>query len=222
MRGARFFLLSVLVGSSACASRSALPPVGPEGSVIGISVELRAPIKIFTAHAEMVYFVKLSEGADPYLGGQLRPSNYRSGSQVYLLNAAPGRYAVVAAFERKSTYRGGSTTYTTFFSDELRQSTEVDVAPGTIVFMGNLVVNMSVGVDRGDASQIHFAQLIAPGIADRGWLGGALSGENVYHGKLQEIHRDAAAEASFLAKAREHLGQAGWTQAIQRRLEQLQ
>ena len=91
-----FLLLLGLVPSLACATT--LPPPAreaPDLCVIAISVSISAPLWGHT-QAEYVYFVRLDD-SETY--GHYRPirSNYTSGKYVYLFNARPGRYAVVAA-----------------------------------------------------------------------------------------------------------------------------
>jgi hypothetical protein len=200
-------------------------PLDPERSVIGITVATRAPIKLFTDKNEMVYFIKVDEGGDLYNQGKFIRSNYTTGGQVYLINAKPGRYAAVACYEKKkSQLMVGE--YTTLFPKELIKLTEVLVAPGKIAFMGDYVVDQSVGLKGADSSQRHYCQVIEPG-ANVDVLTMTLMpvltghGNYFYKGTLHEKHCDTDAEIRFLTNALKHFQGTGWADIIQQRMKAL-
>ncbi|MCI0695974.1 hypothetical protein L0337_28740 [candidate division KSB1 bacterium] len=237
----------LIVGLFGCAGT--LPPVKPlssEMSAIGIAVKTRAPLKLFGDKANMVYFIKLDEvdsvARANYMvqSNQLIQSNYANKNQIYLLNARPGRYAVVAAFHSESTpdIPSGSgpgksgvsvsvglnmpseTKNTTFFAKEIIKLTEVTVTPGAMVFMGDYVISQSTGFKEADETQLHYLQLIAPG-AKTGYLSMAFSGSNYYKGSLHEHKRDRQTEMQFFANALEHLKGSEWINIIHKEMDQL-
>jgi hypothetical protein len=241
------FAAILIVGLSGCAGT--LPPVKPlssEMSAIGIAVKTRAPLKLFGDKANMVYFIKLDEvdsvARANYMvqSNQLIQSNYVRKNQIYLLNAKPGRYAVVATFYSKSTPNLPSESgpaksgvsvsiglnmpsenkYTTFFSKEIIKLTEVSVRPGAFAFIGDYVIDQSTGFKEADDAQLHYLQLIAPG-AKTGYLSMAFSGSNYYKGSLHEHKRDEQAKKQFLTNALEHLQGTEWTSIIHKEMDEL-
>jgi len=243
----KLFAAILIMGLLGCAGT--MPPVKPLSSempAIGIAIKIRAPVKIFSSKPNRVYFIKLDEADSAasanYLvqSNQLIQSNYVNQNQMYLLNAKPGRYAVVAAFHSKSTPNipgGGSpgksgvsvsvgvnmpseTKYNTFFSKELIKLTEVTVKPGEMVFMGDYVIDQSTGFKEADDTQSYYLQLIAPG-AKTGYMSMAFSGSNYYRGALHEHKRDRQAEMQFLTNALEHLKGTEWVKMIDKEMDEL-
>jgi hypothetical protein len=191
---------------------------------IGVFVKTRAPIKLFTGKADSVMFVRL-DGNDgsQYISTQPITSNYNKGGYIYLLNAPPGRYAAVATFQSKAsaptaptgggvtvTVNPGDTDYTTYFSRDLVEATEVTVEPGRIVFMGELIVDTSTSFEDADDVQMHYFRLISPGVEDRNKFLGLMSGDYHYTGSLHEVKADDEAQEKFLATTRENLAEVGW------------
>jgi hypothetical protein len=152
------FMIFGLVG---CATLPAPELLDPQRAVIGISVKTRVPLLKFPDRPDMVYFIKGDEGEDLYTQGSesLIQSNNLEGGYVYLLNAEPGRYAAVACYLEKETEQG-TYEYWTFFPEEMIKLTEVLVAPGTIAFMGEYVVDKSWGFKDLDNAQLQYFQLI--------------------------------------------------------------
>lgn len=234
------FVAFVILGLGGCA---ALPvqeppePPAPQGAIIGISVKMRAPIKIGSYKADRVYFIKVDKEEDLYNQQNLILSNYFEGSQVYLLNAKPGRYAAVVVFgsPRKSTAPGTQPSgggvsigvgfsieakHTAFLSEEIIKLTEVTVAPESMVFMGEYVVDTSIGFKDADDAQLHYKQLVAPG-AKTDVLSMAFSSQRCYTGYLHKENRDEQAEIKFLTNALEQFKGSDWINIIQKRIEEL-
>lgn len=223
-----------LLALSACAGVPPPRPLDSQSAAIGISVSLKAPIRLFSSAPDRIYFVKVEREEDLYTQGQQYTlSNYVEGDHVYLLNAPPGRYVAVAAARKQPVQRmsggtlmatGEEHEYTTFFSKEIIKLTEVTAAPGTIVFMGKYVVNTSAGLTDADDAQLHYFHLVAPnaligpGVA-AGVLSAMFSGEFFYRGMLAEGTRDKQAEDQFLGKAIEDLREGAWSAMIQQRLD---
>jgi hypothetical protein len=220
------FIGVIMLGLLGCAST--LPPPKPADSqraVIGISVKTRSPITTFTEKPEMVYFIKMDNDEDLYTQGNFIRSNYAKHGQIYLLNVKPGRYAAVACYIKKRVTM--ITEYTTFFPKELVKLTEVTVAPGTTAFMGEYVIDMSLGLEDADDCQRHYCQIIAPGaFTDEARMIFAPlitgHGDYYYRGSLHEKHLDREAEIRFLNNAQEHFEGTFWTSVIQKRSEELE
>jgi hypothetical protein len=211
---------------SGCASMPVPKMDDPETSVIGIPVEIQAPIGIISNKAERIFFVKI-EGGDDVTQNQAIPSNFAVDGRIYLLNAKPGKYAAVAAFRSQgvlpfapapqpgvsASLSVGKTSYTTYFSKELIDATKVDVGSGEVAFMGSYVVKTSSGLNDAEPIQSHYADLVAPGSSKSG-IGHLFSGDYHYRGAVLEAKRDDSARTEFLRKAKDDLADGGWDQII--------
>ena len=213
-------------GLSACAGVPPPEPLNSQSTCLGISVKLKAPIGLFSSHADRVYFVRVDKEEDLSTSSQVIPSNYVKGDYVYLLNAAPGRYASVASFRKVTTQQGGTTTYTTFLPEELIGHTQTVVVSGAMAFMGDYILDTSVGLNEADNAQLHYFHVMAPNaLLGTGVVASMLSvmasGEAFYKGTLKEEQRDRQAEMNFLATALESFKGTGWGDMIQRRFDEL-
>jgi hypothetical protein len=233
----KMLVLFIIVELVGCAAIPPPKPQEPQSAAIGISIKLRAPIRIFSSNADMVYFIKIDEEGDLYNQDRFIRSNYLKDGQVYFLNVEPGRYAAVACYQIKSVpkmnpYTGhmsGRTEseYTTFFPEELIKLTEVSVEAGTIKFMGTYVVDQTVGFQEADNAQLHYFQLIAPGAyfgPVTTLLLSMLSGHGDYYyaGSLHEEHCDKEHEIRFLTSALKHFKNSDWIYNVQKRLVELE
>ena len=236
MRKVRFIsIMFVIFGLLACATTLPPPkPADPQRAAIGISADMRAIG--FNYSCDQVYFIKVDEGEDLYTQGSLIQSNYSKDGQIYLLNAKPGRYAVVAIVDFKKMIIPASAapssgfsisftprsdySYTTFLPKEIIKLTEVTVAPGAIGFAGKYVVNAGMGFEDADDAQLHYFQLVAPG-AKTDFISMGFSGRIYYNGSLHEEHCDKQAEIEFLINAVEHFKDTGWADIIHKRTEEL-
>jgi len=236
-KGKIIFFVSIIFGLLGCATTQLPPPnsLGPQRGVIGISVNVRAPIKVFTNIADMVCFINVDEEEDLYTRGNLIQSNYAKDGKIYLLNAKPGRYAaVIAAFHQTipiipaaptpgfsiTINPAGRYSYTTFLPIKMIKSTEVTLVPGGIAFMGDYVVDQSLGFSGADEAQLHYFQLFAPG-AKTDVFSMGFSGKCYYKGSLHEEHCGMQDEIDFLSDALEYFKDTGWVNIVQKRLEQL-
>ncbi|UCD84511.1 MAG: hypothetical protein JSU92_14790 [Deltaproteobacteria bacterium] len=202
-------------------SYSAFPEtLTPHSSAIGIYIEVRAPFVLVSNKASWVYFIKLDEKSDSYTCDHVIQSNFAKAGQIYLLNAEPGRYAVVASCQKQTPIAQPSHTYTTFFPKELIKLTEVTVVPEEISFMGKYIVKHYVGLKNADDAQLHYARLITPNVKS-GMLSRAFSGKTICRGTLLKENRDKQAEIKFLNKALKHLKGTNWVDSIQKQLRLL-
>jgi hypothetical protein len=195
-------------------------------SVIGIWLEFQAPWRRFTKSPSWVGFVRLDDKTGSiqlketelrfnYLFGkpvdslnaeqqeiQFIRSNYQYGNQLYLLNAEPGRYAVVAAVRERQIFVTDEIHY--YFSEELTKLTEVTVSSGEIAFMGAFttdsewlqISNAALRNKFEHNSGAALAYLSIPYQSDRG---------------------DSAREA-FLLQMKEHFKVSAWAKLIEKSL----
>ena len=144
-----------------------LPTPDPERGSIGITVRAlqRSDGRPKIVSAVEVFFVKLRSGQDSRRAVDVTRSTFARRDRVFLLNAEPGRYAAVAAvLPASSGQRVGSRAY---FSSDLIPMTEVTVAPGQLVFMGEFVLNLSTRFRALDRAQAHYFDLIVPDVDQR-------------------------------------------------------
>lgn len=237
LKAKTFVLVLTAFALAGCATIPPPRPYASDSAAIGISVKLRAPIRIFSSNADMVYFIKIDEEGDLYNQERFIRSNHLKDGQVYFLNLKPGRYAAVASYQIKSVTRMNPYTgqmsgrtqseYTTFFPEELIKLTEVLVEPGTIKFVGRYVVDQTTGFQEADNAQLHYFQLIAPGAYFQPTTTLLLSmlsghGDYYYTGSLHEEHCDKEDEIEFLTNALKHFKDSDWLNSIQKRLEELE
>src|SRR5881409_960458 len=151
-------LLGMLCVASASAKDRKTPAVDPERGAIGVTIQSRGPTAIASRpHASMAYFVKVDEGVDILNAAEIMPSNFSDDNQVYLLNAAPGKYVLVGAYTASydAPTKGFNDIPSTsiYFDREMIPATEVVVEAGTIAFAGEIVVKVSASMKNADAAQ---------------------------------------------------------------------
>jgi len=203
----------ILITFSGCAGT--LPPpqlLDQRNAGIGIYIENRAPIGLFTNQPKIVYFIRL-DGSDStsLIKNSLIPSNYLKDEYTYLLNVPPGRYAAVLSSRSQFT-QGGHYSFNTYFSSELIKLTEIVVKSREITFMGRFLIDQSVGLKGADNVQLHYYRLHAPGHENRSVVGALFnpSGGAHYKGDLLEAHQSNEDRAEFVKKAKEHFKESDW------------
>ena len=210
-------LLSPAAGQIRLGKGPPLPAPDPERGAIALSV------KVSRGSAEQVYFVRLEDEAVLAEAEQVIPSNHSRQEQVFLLNAKPGRYVVVAA-QRYDATRGY--TFKGFLSLADIARTEVSVEPGEMTFMGELRTKGAdkIGMKHADAAQSHYLRLIDPNAARQGGFMSAWSRRNAIHMvDLEELERDTDCEQRFWARAidKAFKREAQWRELVATRLATL-
>ncbi len=226
------FLLALFL-SLACATSA--PPVREDSdlSVIGIDVSISAPLWGHT-QAEYAYFVRLDE-SDTYAYDDPIRSNYTIGDYVYLFNAEPGRYAVIAAgYQRQSqsapmgssTSLGGgfsmstsvtmtsNNTFMAYLPKTLIDKTLVTVGPAEVAFIGEIVLDKT-DWEAADDIQLHYYNLLAPGHKDMNFLMKAFSGQRHDAGSEHELDQDQATRNRFLEHSQRKFADADWAGIFQ-------
>ncbi len=219
----RFFVSTVTVFLLASCATSPAPQPSYDGSSgVGISVSIENRLNPWDddrpVSLEDIYFVKLNENGDP-LGIDVEaviPSSYSKDGILYLLDVKPGRYAAVAGyFVQHNLGSAGCSVRTTsvysgiYFDEELIKATEVTVAPGQLVFMGNIVLNVTpFRSTKPDKAQGHYMKSLE-------WLSSQLNA------RLEVIARDKADEKTFLETAGRQFEGSGWADVASSRLQSL-
>lgn len=158
------------------------PPPGPEdpqSAAVGISLVMRPPLRLFGLADQKtdmtVYFIRLDdekEQPDSLLRTTLYRSNYTHGNQVYLLNAKPGRYAAVVVFFERTPLppppapgappvaSGPPKEFWTYLSEDVIRHTEVMLPPGAVRYMGDFVIDQTVGIKKADEAQDYYHRFV--------------------------------------------------------------
>lgn len=195
-----------------CQISPRLKPKDTESAIVGLSLFFHGNFLIWVpSNPILVYFIRLDPDRNLYTHEHLIPSNYVQGNHYYLLNAKPGRYAVVAGLRHQEiTLRKQGI----FFPKAFIEQTSVSVAPGSVAYMGEYTVGISL-FKKEDEAQEHYAKLLRPVVTV---FGLNETGSRV---SLRAANHDPTVEAIFLKKTMELLGPTGWTEQIQRRLDEL-
>lgn len=233
MRAIKFSILTLLLSvfTAGCVTTPTVPNMkAQDGSGLGIAIKLRGPLGFPTYDAQIVYFVRLDAGRDLH-PETVYVSNFAKDGRVYLLNAAPGEYAAIAA----SFTALGPDLYLTYFPEDIAELTRVLVDSATFQYAGSYLVDMSIGLCEGEAdeTQLYFSERFAPGSPKCGLVkpllhkvakgplviigsNVILSGASTYHyrGSLREVKRDNSDKNEFLIKAQEDLVEGGWRSVI--------
>jgi len=180
-------------------------PIDANAVAVGISMKVKGFLS--SPHVFGAYFVRLEQKEDILRQDRFIYSDTWSNGYVYLLNAQPGRYAVVAVMSISGE------TY--FLQKSLIQQTVTTVAPGTIGYLGNYDIKRSwhgpTAYD--DSIENYYFHLLSGQYSRYTYVAQLLSGTH-----------DEQGEWEFLRLTDEGLlAQAGgtWSTWIQQRLQTL-
>jgi hypothetical protein len=191
-------------------------------SIIGISLT----VKLYNALPKLqtsVYLVKLDDKDGNNLGTKLIRCNYYRGTMpegyyAFLVNAEPGRYAVVCSskYDRLSgadnpmgTTKDDEYGYITFFDSSMIKNSITEVGPGQIAFMGSYTVNSQLksvhkNIEKnGDAAQKHYYNLLKDSM------------EGTYYcGSQVKSDRSEKLTRNFFEKAKKYFRNSEWLKII--------
>ena len=139
--------------------------VNTESSAIGLTVETIPPAgPIFSRSLASVIFIRLHEdGGYDYTASSLPiPSNFSRGGQIFLLNAKPGRYAVIIGHHTTQIH-SITFLFATYFPEEILKVSEVEILPNKFVFMGKYKIDLSLSRKNMDSMQSYFFHLLDTG-----------------------------------------------------------
>jgi len=213
----------------ACASAPPAPPPAHDGGVLAASVKLSRPG--MDAYATGLHFVRLEEGDDPYYQKTLLSTNFSANSDVFIVNALPGQYALVAA-ERRTVITSAPVTapvggglsiglggmsseniHIVYLPGNLIDLTIVEVNPGEIAFIGEIELKLAKMED-SDPAQSHYYELFAPGHGSKGVFAKSLDATKHHRGTRVDFARDADADRRFLERTKTLFTDAGWPSGL--------
>ena len=153
-------LLAPLLVLAACKGVEVPQPASARSAVLTVRVSVFDYMgRGIAGYPRKVYFARLPEGeTSPLKATAVVESNYDRGSLTYLLNAEPGRYAVVCAVP----LREGKDLYV-FVPEKTAAESIVEVLPGDRKFMGSVRMRASRSWGKADAAQKHFSKRIQVG-----------------------------------------------------------
>jgi hypothetical protein len=219
-------LLIVLLGVGGATAQVPMADDAQAG-VVAIEVELEPPIGLFSQKPDRVFFVRIdAEGG--LTQHQVMPSSLAKDGRFYLLGAKPGAYAAVAALRMQSalplpmgaapgagvSVSIGRTGYTTYFAQELIDTTKVELGSAGFAFMGSYRVKQAVGLQGAEPIQLHYAELISPGVAKSGAVH-LLSGDYHFRGAALDAKRMADVRTEFMRKAQVDLAGSAWRRVLE-------
>ena len=139
LRAIAFIVLTlVTVTSPLTAEFKHLRPPDPAKGTIGL--RLTNQYGMAKESADVVYFVRVAEGAEVPDDAPLIPSNFGKERNIYLLNAEPGRYVVVAAEVVRPPAKSRTVL---LLAKEYYSQTAIEVKAGAVVFLGEVAVKSS-------------------------------------------------------------------------------
>ena len=217
-----------------------LPPAPRDetSAALGVTLSLTGDLEV-TAPVTVVFarFDGPARDAEALRLATLVESNFVDGDHYYLLNAAPGAYAVVGA-RTTSKYQGTSvpkegrpgssdslqtglsfgfgTEHTRhdeiWFAREIIAATLVDVAAGAFGFAGEVQVPVAKALTAGDAAQsVLLSRRQATAALT---VSGATVHRETWFGGLAGVRQDADAAARFRDATHLALGSAGWSERL--------
>src|SRR2546426_5556849 len=132
-----------VVSASAKERERMTPEVDPKLGGIGVWIKSTGPTPIsIRPRANVVFFVRADSGVDVLNATDIIASNFSDKDQVYLLNAAPGKYVAVGAVTEgqgaAATNSPSAPSANLYFDKEMIPKTEVTVEPGQMAFMGHI------------------------------------------------------------------------------------
>jgi len=149
--------LLLLLALAACKSTPPPPPATESSSVVAIMLKTEPDREPHTGHPKTAYFVKLADEGDALQQSVLLRSDYAAEGVLYLMNAAPGRYAAVACYGA-----GEGHEWTAYFPEDLIRASAKQVPAGKVVLLGSFDVDLRSISTNGDEAQHYYMRLLFP------------------------------------------------------------
>ena len=131
-------------------------PATPSTCIVALALRTDPDREAHGGRPRQAYFVKLSDDSDPMRQPQLLRSDFTADGVMYLLNAAPGRYAAVACYGK------GQSEWTAYFPESFIRASEKQVPEGKAVLLGSFVMDLRSISTTGDAAQHHYMRVLWP------------------------------------------------------------
>jgi len=235
--------LAVLALLGGCAA-TPTQPVGETSTLIGMSVERGWLLLGGGGPMGRVYFAQWDGQAPLEAQQETVPTNYQRGHRMYLLNAPAGGYAPIAVADvlvadatpaarpmvaamRPRLDQGGDKVDAyrvdiVYLPAEIAQRLQHTVAPGSVVFLGNLRLNRKLRGSGGDPAQRHFHRQVTPELRDPYGLHIAdPDNREAYLARDVVVDDSPAAERRFLQQALDDFAGTAWEARIRERLAQV-
>jgi len=152
----RALLLPALLAAG-CAGTPPPAPTAPDTCVVAVALRTNPERDAHRGRPQAVYFVRAEEDVDIARLPEVVPSDYYADGVYALLNAAPGRYAVVGCHAR-----GDGREWNAYFAESLIRASEQEVGPGEAVVLGSFDIDLKSISTEGDAAQEHYLRVISP------------------------------------------------------------
>lgn len=201
LRNKIFFLISLLVLFQGCSifNKSIINPTHSLSSIIGLEVDVEAPIGIFSDIPDVIIFVRCENNYD-IKNGTIIESNYIKDNTFYTFNALPGIYYIIGSYKNRLSIK-----YLTLFNDESIYSTRFEVKSNSIVYLGNYKIKANMGKIENNELHDFFKDNIA--INDNHFYINSLktnsmrfSAGYIYNGKILSIDTTDKVKKDFQIK----------------------
>lgn len=222
-------VIGLLCTVAVAAKERGIPAPGPERGAIGMAIKVKAQLAMGGwLYATRVYLARVGEGGDPLRADEVIESNFEKKSQVFLLNAEPGRYVLVGAQTPEFRSTGGASgapAVTVLLDKEMIPRTEVTVEAGKISFMGEIVVKTGASMEDADEVQKHYGEIIGAKTEfsiNIGGPGPAIGANRLARpGTGQGLDKEPKTERDFWEHAIKKVFDDGdgWSRLVQARLE---
>jgi len=200
-------LVPVLLLAIACKATDVPQRGSADSSVLGVRAYTTTHLgRQLTLEPRRVYFAKLPEGETSLLKAtQLFESNYQRGALSMLLNAEPGRYAIVCAvtlWEGKDHF--------VFVSEKTANKSIVEVKAGQYVHMGTVSMKETRSFSKADDVQKRFAGLIKVGPPNPSTIQKLFPRQLDFIGEYGSLSQDAGDIERTEKSMRKILARYGW------------
>ena len=221
-------IIAFMAGAGCSVPESHRLRMNKDSAMIGVTVQVKL-LNAFPKKQTTVYFVKLEENDEGYLGTRIIPCNYTreflTGTYAYIVNAEPGKYAVVCSTKFEKMTESTTTVdiknlsvlgFITFFDQDAIKQSMVEVGPGGVAYLGSLVIdsqlkNFDWNIEKnGDAAQKHYYNL----------LKSSMDG-TYYCGALIKADRSKEETRKFLTKTAGYFKKTEWKDNLDKALAEL-
>lgn len=213
-------LTLILAAIAGCSVPESLKtPKNETSAIIGVSLKVKI-LNAFPKNQTSVYFVKLEENDEGILGKKIIPANYMreylTATNAFLVNAEPGKYAVVCSTKLEKqgdamveTKNLSNIGFLTFFDENAIRQSLVEVKSGGVAFLGSIEINSQLkdfdwNIEKnGDIAQKHYYTLL------KQYMDGTY-----YCGTLIKADRSDKETRAFLTKTAEYFKKTDWKETI--------
>lgn len=214
-------LLLILSSCSAPLQKSLETPSGKNRSIVGVNITHNAFITFIKHTPDIVFFAKLADPAK-IESGKIINSNYKYGDNLYLVDAEPGTYVIVATwwqtrdpFIRQPIEKG---KYVSFYTTSLIEATRFEVKPGTFTYLGHFRVRDRDEHNTDDDVRYIYRSMLESYIPPTDLINcttGMFSGNSIYSGKLISHEKNDRDEYDdFFEDTEKAFEGTGWLQYI--------